>query len=297
MKSNKLFLALGVFVVLALSQLSFAQGLNWEGQTGALLTPFAYTASSPAGKFGKPEVAFHYLNAGDVIGNDYQFSITEGIAKRLEFGYTGAMSSEGSTPGLSPLFTNGFHELHGKVLLINENMGKRNWVPAISVGAIGRLDVERIASAVGVGSASRNADFYIVGTKTITQIKGLPILLNFGERVTDAQLFGAAGNAPHWQGRLMGTAAFVVNGPAKTTLIFGSEAVQQPHHADGLPNIATFATSLTYFIRAVPHIAGTPLAIDVGVAQLGGRIVNNVGGLVVDLDARHQVGMGVSYNF
>ena len=82
MKAKKLFLAVGLFLVSAFSQNLFAQGLNWEGQTGALITPFAYTAASPAGKFGKPEVAFHYLNTGSVIGNDYKFSITEGIARR-----------------------------------------------------------------------------------------------------------------------------------------------------------------------------------------------------------------------
>ncbi len=72
------FLLITVF-----SQSSFAQGLNWEGQTGAVITPFAYTAATPASKLGKPEVSFHYLNSGNVIGNDYQFSITEGIWQAL----------------------------------------------------------------------------------------------------------------------------------------------------------------------------------------------------------------------
>ena len=34
------------------------QDLNWEGQTGAFVTPFAYTSPSPAGGFGLPAVAF-----------------------------------------------------------------------------------------------------------------------------------------------------------------------------------------------------------------------------------------------
>ena len=35
-----------------------AQNLNWEGQTGAFVTPFAYTSPSPAGGFGLPAVEF-----------------------------------------------------------------------------------------------------------------------------------------------------------------------------------------------------------------------------------------------
>ncbi len=98
MNIKKLLAALAFIVITAFSQTSFAQGLNWDGQTGAFLTPFAYTTASPNTKFGKPEVAFHYLNSGSVIGNDYQFSVTEGVAKHFEFGYTGAFSSLGSSP-------------------------------------------------------------------------------------------------------------------------------------------------------------------------------------------------------
>ena len=277
----------------------FAQGLNWEGQTGALLTPFAYTAASPAGKFGKPEIAFHYLNTGSVIGNDYQVSITEGIAKRVEIGYTASLSSAGSTPGLSGLFTNGYNTFHGKVTAINENSWKTKWVPAVAVGAIGRTGIQRIATASGSGAtAANNADFYVVATKTITQVKGLPFLLSIGDRVTNAQLWGAAGNAPAWQGRLFGAAAIVVKAPKKTTLILGSEFSQQPHEAegisaaDGLTPPAVFPMSLSYFARVVPHIEGTPMQIDFGVAQLAGNITPGI-----NLKARSQFGMGVSYHF
>jgi hypothetical protein len=294
MNSKKLVVALILLAVLAISPSLFAQGLNWEGQTGALLTPFAYTAASPAGKLGKPEIAFHYLNTGEVIGNDYQFSITEGIAKRIEIGYTASMSSSGSGQ-FSGLFTNGFNTFHGKVTVIHENSFQTKWVPAIAVGAIGRVGIQRIATSYveHPGTSMSNGDFYVVGTKTITQIKRLPILVNFGERVTNAQLWGAAGNAPIWQGRLFGAAAFVVKGPAKTTMIFGSEAVQQPRHAQGLPTAATFPTSLSYFVRVVPHLEGAPLQVDFGVAQLAGKIIPGT----VDLQARARVGMGISYHF
>ena len=45
-----------------------AQSLNWVGQTGVFITPLAYTAASPYGNFGKPVVAYHYLDAGGVLG-------------------------------------------------------------------------------------------------------------------------------------------------------------------------------------------------------------------------------------
>jgi len=335
MNTKKLWIAFSLFVVTVFSQTSFAQGLNWEGQTGALLTPFAYTASAPTGKFGKPEVAFHYLNSGPVIGNDYQLSITEGICKHFEIGYTGSFSSLGSSAAFpvgattsgatttytpaSSLFSNGFNAFHGKFTVVSENAAKTKWIPAIAVGAIGRFGAQRLtyyATKNTVGSTNNNGDLYIVATKTVTQVKGLPFVLSLGEKVTNASLFGIAGNAGSgtasafttlpapfggnsqqmWQGRTFGAVAFVVKGPAKSALIFGSEAVEQPHYIQGLTKLASIPTSESYFVRVVPHLEGSPLAIDLGVAHIGGKIVN-VPGTVVDLQANARVGMGVSYHF
>jgi hypothetical protein len=53
---------------------------------------------------------------------------------------------------------------------------------------------------------------------------------------------------------------------------------------------------MSYFVRVVPHIEGAPMQIDLGVAQLAGKIVN-LPGKVVDLQARARFGMGVSYHF
>jgi hypothetical protein len=298
MSAKKLFIVFSVIVVTALSQTAFAQGLNWEGQTGAVITPFAYTADSPARKFGKPEVAFHYLNSGSVIGNDYQISVTEGVAKHFEFGYTTSLSSSGSSP-LSYLFANGFNEFHGKLTILNENAKHTKWIPAIAVGAIGRTGEQRVGQvfkywdgSINGSKSSTNGDFYLVATKTVTQIKSFPFILSLGDKVTNASIFGIAGNAPHWQGRLFGAAAFGLKGPSKSALIFGAEVAQQPHHVEGLSSIATIPTSLNYFIRVVPHLERAPLQIDFTVAQLAGKITPGL-----DLQARAQVGMGVSYHF
>jgi hypothetical protein len=179
MNRKTLLIALSLFAATVFSQTAFAQGLNWEGQTGALITPFAYTAGSPAGKFGKPEVAFHYLNAGNALNSDQR-----------------------------------------------------------------------------------------------------------------------------WQGRLFGAAAFVVKGPAKSALIFGAEALQEPRYVQGLNDYLTgsstsrvsanIPTSFTYFVRVVPHVAGSRLQVDLGVAQFAGKIAP---GVLPTLDARARVGTGISYHF
>jgi len=54
--------------LIAVAPAGQAQSLNWEGQTGAFITPFAYTSPSPAGGLGRPAVAFHYLDGGNVLG-------------------------------------------------------------------------------------------------------------------------------------------------------------------------------------------------------------------------------------
>jgi hypothetical protein len=304
MKTSKILIAFGLFIITAFSTAAFAQGLNWEGQTGAVITPFAYTASSPARHFGKPEVSFHYLNSGDVIGNDYQFSITEGFGKRFEVGFTQSFSSAGNTPVVSTLFSNGYTALHGKLTVVSENAAKTKWVPAIAVGAIGRFGGQRVSYyTTASGTTQSNADFYVVATKTVTQVKGLPFVLSFGEKVTNASIMGVAGNAgtlsnldQRWQGRLFGAAAFVVKGPAKSALIFGSEAAQEPRYVQGLNSLlgekATIPTSMTYFVRVVPHLEGSPLQVDLACVQAAGKIASGV-----DLNAHARFGMGVSYHF
>src|SRR5258708_21274425 len=44
------------------------ESLNWEGQTGAFATPFAYTSPSPKGWFGLPAVSFSLPQWGRSTG-------------------------------------------------------------------------------------------------------------------------------------------------------------------------------------------------------------------------------------
>ena len=266
-----------------------AQNLNWEGQTGAFVTPFAYTSPSPANNFGLPVVGFHYLDGGSALGGFYELSGTVGFPKRFEAGYTRALNSDGSVAGLSPLFNGGFNIFHGKANLLRENAGKHNYIPAISLGFVARTNVQRVGGVLN-DKDTHNEDFYIVGTKTITYFNVLPIVASFGFKATNGSVLGIAGNAANWQGRLFGAAGFVVPGPVKSKVVFGSEFLQEPRQIEGLP-AAQLPTTLTYFARVIPR-GELPLNVDFGVAQVANQIAPGV-----KLHARSQFALGVSYRF
>jgi hypothetical protein len=280
--------------------LASAQALNWEGQTGIFVTPLAYTVPSHDSNFGLPSVGYHYLDGGQVLGGFHQVSITEGALNRLEFGYTRDFQQAGSTAGLSGFWGQGFNVFHGKFNFLRENTTKGAWLPALSLGFVARTQVFNVTGAIQNQKTS-NADFYAVATKTLTQIPKLPMVFNFGFKATNASLLGLAGNAPAYQGRLFGAAAFALKGPAKSTIMLGSEVLQQPRNIEGLPG-AVIPTTITYALRIVP--AGTfphehgwgedrpKLNIDLGLTQAAGNIAPGV-----NLDARHQFAFGISYGF
>lgn len=282
--------AVTAMVLFLLATTTRAQNLNWEGQTGAFVTPFAYTSPSPAKGIGLPSVAFHYLDGGDVLGGFYEVSGTIGFLSRFEVGYSRALNSAGSNPTLSPFFVGGFNIFHGKANLLPENAGKHGFLPAISVGFVARTQVRRVGGVINTKDTS-NGDFYVVATKTITQIKVLPIVASVGFKVTNAAILGIAGNAPDWQGNVFGALGFVLPGP-KSKIVVGSEALQEPHHIQGLegPPAATLPTTLTYFARILP--GKLPFNVDFGVAQAANEILPGV-----ELKARAQFALGVSYHF
>jgi hypothetical protein len=65
---------------------------------------------------------------------------------------------------------------------------------------------------------------------------------------------------------------------------------QQPHHADEFPTLNIPAT-LTYCVRFVPS-PKQRLNFDFGIAQIAGNVMPGV-----NLKARHQAGVQVSYGF
>jgi hypothetical protein len=283
-----LSLAMGVLLT---GQASYAQNLGLEGETGVFITPLAYTADSPAHGIGEPVVAYHFLAAGNVIGTFSNISVNEGAFGRLEFGYSRDVHTTADNPKLSPLWHDGFNILQGKVNIVKENTGKHNWIPAIAIGGVVRTQVHNIGGAIA-NRDTNNGDAYAVATKTIVikQLHGLPIILNGGVRGTNGVLWGFGGNATRFQGRVFGAVAFGMKGPGSIVFLLASEVAQQPPHLQNLPG-AVIPTTITYDVRILPS-EKSRINLDLGVAQIANRILPGV-----DLNARHQFGMGISLRF
>ena len=212
-----------------------AQSLNWEGQTGVFVTPLAYTAPSGKGGIGRPIVAYHYLNAGEVLGGFHTASVTVGL---------GGEDGVRLYPHLPPAGRHGRPEpvverrLQHRARQGQPGAGERQQAQ-LGAGAVGRFcganpgrPRERCS---GRTKKYNNGDFYLVATKTVTQVRGLPLVLNLGYKATNARSSGWQATRPAYKGRLFGAAAFVVKGPAKSQLIFGSEFAQQPREVQNLP--------------------------------------------------------------
>jgi len=297
-----------LFVLSFAAHIAPAQSLGYEGPTGVFVTPLASTAASPANGAGHPVIAYHVLAGGPVIGTWNTVSITEGFAKRLEFGYTREDHAAGNTSELSPLWTDGLNIFHGKLNVVPENAGKTKWVPAISVGGIARANDSNVGDGSN-GQTKTNADIYAVATKVITQIdKKVPVLLNVGVRGTDASLWGLGGNAPDFSARAFGALAFVFTGPGKSAIILASEVAQQPKQlllTVGTPGVATPAfdipTSVDYAVRIVPS-PKHKLNIDFGILQAAGVIATTPATestpiAYTNLKARARAAFGISYGF
>ncbi len=294
-----------VFVLVSAAEAQ-AQALGWEGETGVFVTPLAYTASAEGEKI-HPVVAYHYFNAGPVVGEFHEVSTEVGIGKRLELGYTHEFHIEGGDPSLSPLWQNGFEIFNGKVVLVPENYKKNPAIPAVSVGFIARTGVRNVGDYLAYNNATNNGndngDIYAVATKVVTQlVKKMPLVLNAGARGTDAELWGMGGNAPNWQARPFGAVAFVFTGPRRSAIVFGSEAAMQPRHPLGFTSFTdtgklplNIPTTLTYCARIVPS-PKRKLNVDFGVAQVAGEIYGS-GAAGVNLKARHQFGAQLTYGF
>jgi hypothetical protein len=280
-------MALMAFLVVKPGML-FAQSLGWEGETGVFVTPLAYTAASEKNQF-QPVVAYHFLDAGPVIGDFHQISFTAGVLKRVEFGFTRDLHATGEDTALSPLWHDGFNIFHGKAMLLAENYGKHPWVPAISAGFMARTQVHNVGAAF-LNQDVNDTDFYVVASKVVTQTKPIPVIFSGGVRGTNAELWGLAGNAPDYSARGFGALAFVLKGPSRSSIIVGSEVAQQPHHPDQFPTL-NIPTTLTYAMRFVPS-AKHKLNVDFGIAQVAGNVMPGV-----NLQARHQAATQISYGF
>jgi len=288
LKTSLFLLPAAAFLLLPATRAS-AQQLGWEGETGVFVTPLAYTVSSPERRFALPVVAYHFLNAGSVIGRYSQLSITSGVDKRVEFGYTRTVHEAGSNATYSPLWTSGFNTFHAKAALIPENSWKQPWMPQLSTGFMLRTQVRNVGGEM-LGKDTTNADLYLVATKTITQLKPMTLLLSGGVQGTNAELIGLGGNASKWGPVGFGAVAFVFAGPAKSTIILGAEVAQQPRHPAQLPT-AVIRTAFVYALRVLPS-PRLRLNLDFGILEGPGTIAPGV-----DLKAKDCPGAAISYAF
>jgi hypothetical protein len=261
-----------------------AQALNWEGQTGALMTPFAYVTASPVGRVGRPTLAFHVLDGGDVIGIHYQMSVTVGLLNRMEVGVTrSAVSSVGDEP-IASLFDRGFTTLHAKVVLVSEAGGFPG--PTVAVGALVRWQKEHIAADIIPSDPTQDADVFLVATKTITATDGVSFVVSGGVRGTNASFMGIAGNAPSWEARGFASGGVLLG----RSVMLGAEVRQQPAHLDGFPE-ARIPSTVAYFARVQPRRT-TRFNFDLALVDAGGSVAAGQ-----DLKAQSRLAGGVSFRF
>ncbi|MDE1154747.1 MAG: hypothetical protein PW735_03340 [Acidobacteriaceae bacterium] len=280
-----------LFAALLLSAPSalHAQNLGWEGETGVFVTPTAYTIATPKNRFALPVASYHYLNGGDVLGTFSQLSVTSGFANRIEFGYTRDFHAQGNNATLSPLWNEGFNTFHAKGILIKENSWHQAWMPSVATGFMVRSQVQNVGGAL-THKSTTNGDVYLALTKTITQLKPMPILLTGGVRGTNSELWGLGGNAPNWGAYAFGNAAFIFQGPVHSTIILGVEVAGQPHHPDQLPT-GNIRTTMVYALRVLPSPT-MKLNVDFGILQGPGEISPGV-----DLKAKDRPAFAITYAF
>jgi hypothetical protein len=203
-----------------------------EGQGGGAITPMAYLVN-PAAEgsfFGKPSVAFDTIGLQGKSLN--AFLLTENIGGRVEFGFAADQFGLGSFPGQLQTATQvdiGRSELwlynFGiRGLLVKENAGENNWLPAVTLGAIvkhneGIRDIyQKLLAGTGgavdltnIGYGRENGvDFTLTATKTLpTSFFGKPLILTAGLRESQAANLGFLGFSDTYAASFEGSVAVV----------------------------------------------------------------------------------------
>jgi len=316
----------GLLAVALLStrQLS-AQYLTLEGQTGGFLTPTAYVVYMEKGQaLSHPAIGVHFINASKVIGNIETFSITEAFYGRAEAGYTRSVHQFGNQPtttatplGLSNLWNySGMNIFHGKVVAINDGQFGP-WTPGVAVGGLVRTGDHFVSGAAnkvltGTDKSYTNGDVYVAVTKTWAK-KPVPFLANLGWKATNATIFGIGGQSTRFGGRLFGGLGIPLPIVAGIVAVPSVGFTEEPKTSKNLGAIMPISgvhlpTTLDYAVRVTqrehPHFS-----FDIGVGSVAGNIGTAVLptglpapypptiSIPVNLQARHVVGMGLSYRY
>ena len=172
--------------------------------------------------------------------------------------------------------------------------------------------------AVPAAKSYTNGDVYIAVTKTWAK-KPVPFLANVGWKATNATIFGIGGQSTRFGGRLFGGLGIPLPLGHGIVAVPSAGFTQEPGTSKGLgPNPpagislvagkADLPTTLDYAVRVTqrerPHFA-----FDIGIGQVAGNIGTipqptylpapnpSVVYIPVNLQARHVVGMGLSYRY
>lgn len=234
------FLCIAAIAALSFGSHAFAQDeekgpplpfITIEGQGGGAITPMAYLVNpAPEGKiFGKPSVAF------DVIGLNSKslntFMITENLFGRVELGFAADDFNLGTLPGDIYEFTGGaaggteigrsnvfLYNFSARGLLVKENAGENEWVPAVTIGAIFKTNdgIRQINQSLGgaletIGYARENGtDFTLTATKTLpTAFFGKPLIVTAGLRESQAANLGFLGFSDTYKTSFEGSVAIL----------------------------------------------------------------------------------------
>ena len=177
--------ALWALLVLLQGALAGVPFNNLQGAGGAAFNPLAYLSGQNAEEglaspISKPQFGAWYVNLGDVDVDWTAIGASASVFNRLELSY----GYELVAPAAENIRKS---NVGAKLNLIPENWGGRNYVPAVSAGAIWKSTAE-----VAEGTDDNAVDFYAVATKLITQLPR-PVLVSAGVLNTKEQVTGVFG--------------------------------------------------------------------------------------------------------
>jgi hypothetical protein len=292
-----------------------AQNLTLEGQTGGFITPTAYVVYTDKDHiFSHPAVGYHFVNASSVIGYVHTFSIEEGVANRMEFGYTRSVHTKGNSPTFSGLWDySGMNVFNAKVVGIKDGQFGP-WTPGIGAGFVVRTGDKFVSGALnqalgGPLKSYTNGDVYVAATKTWLH-PPVPFLLNLGWKVTNGSIYGLGGQSTRFMGRFFGGLGIPLPLGHNIAAVPAVGFTQEPPQVVNLKPIlfppgsgAHIPTTMDYAVRITqkenPHFA-----FDIGVGHVAGVIGDTValtpnGPILIpiDLKANAVIGTGLSIRY
>jgi hypothetical protein len=230
---------------------------------------------------------------------------------------------------------NGMNIFHGKVVAIKDGQFGP-WMPGVAVGGLVRTGDKFVSGAAVLQSvelydgycletesctpealpaakAYTNGDVYVAVTKTWAK-KPVPFLANFGWKATNASIFGIGGQSNRFSGRIFGGLGIPLPVGHGVVAVPSAGFTQEPRTVKnlgptppyGIPLTAGKAdlpTTLDYAVR-VTQVENPHFSFDIGI----GQVANNIGSISagwsgsaspapVNLEARHVLGMGLSYRY